>query len=241
MNYYFITGTSRGLGKALAERALKEANTKVIGIGRKSTIFNPNYSHHHIDLLKVDTLEQTLESVFGSLISPEKIVLINNSGMLGEVAYIGNTTAKNITEVLTVNAIAPSIIINSFVKKYNKVKSPKRIINISSGAGRNAYDGWASYCTSKASLDMFSRAVAKEQEIKKTDVKIYSIAPGVIDTEMQSQIRKNTGEEFSNIQRFIDLKNDNGLSTPEEVAEKYWQFLQQEEKHKEVLLDVREF
>lgn len=241
MNYYFITGTSRGLGKALAEKVLKETNTKVIGIGRNSTIINPNYSHQFIDLLDVDSLEGDLENVFKSLISPEKVVLINNSGTLGSVEYIGNTSAKNISEVIKVNSIAPSILINSFLKCYSKTDCPKRIINISSGAGRNAYDGWASYCTSKAALDMFSQAVAKEQELKGTDVKIYSIAPGVIDTEMQSQIRKNSREEFSNIQRFIDLKNENGLSSPDEVAEKFWYFINNESKFKQVILDVREF
>ena len=241
MNYYFITGTSRGLGNALAKKILAQGNSKVIGIGRKSTIINPNYKHFHIDLENVDSLEKEMLEVFASLMSADKIALINNSGSLGDVKYIGNTTAKNINNVMKLNAIAPAILINSFIEKYQKVKCPKRIINVSSGAGRNAYDGWASYCSSKAALDMFSQGVSKEQELKGNDIKVYSIAPGVIDTDMQSEIRKNKKDEFSNIQRFMDLKKNNELSSPESVADKFWHFLENEKDFKEVLLDVRNF
>lgn len=241
MNYYFITGTSRGLGKALAKKILSEGNAKVFGISRKSSIINPNYTHYNIDLAKVCELENELKTVFKTLISAEKVVLINNSGVLGDVKYVGNTHAKSIIEVFNVNTIAPAILMNSFIAKYQKLNCAKRIINISSGAGKNPLDGWSNYCSSKAALDMFSKVVDAEKTIKNSDVKIYSIAPGIIDTEMQSDIRKSKKEDFNYIQKFKDYKSKNELNTPQEVAEKYWHFLQNENLFNDVLLDVRQF
>lgn len=241
MNYYFITGTSRGLGKALAEKILSEGNAKVIGIGRKSTIINPNYSHHTIDLSKVCELENSIEAVFTSLVSSEKIVLINNSGILGDVKHVGNNNAKSIIEVFNVNTIAPSILMNSFIKKYSNQKSKKTIINISSGAGKNPLDGWSNYCSSKAALDMYSKVIETEQDSNKSKFNIFSVAPGIIDTEMQNQIRNSSKSDFNNIQKFIDYKKDKSLSSPEEVAEKYWFLLQNENKFSDSILDVRQF
>lgn len=241
MYYYFITGTSRGLGKAICQKILAQGNAKVIGIGRKSSIINPNYHHVHIDLSKISDLEKQLVSIFTRLIEPEKIVLINNSGALGEVKHIGNTSADHIIGVLNLNLLAPAILINSFIKKYGKVNCKKTIINISSGAGKKPVDGWGNYCTSKAGLDMFSRVVDAEQQLKNSNVSIYAVAPGIVDTSMQDHIRKSDKSDFSMIERFKDYKENDDLSSPEEVAEKYWDFLQNEEKYSDVLLDVRDF
>ena len=115
----------------------------MFGISRKSTIINPNYTHFSIDLSKVCELEVKIENVFKSLISVERIVLINNSGVLGDVKYVGENNAKSIIEVFNVNTIAPAILMKSFIKKYAKVKCSKTIINISSGAGKNSLDGWS--------------------------------------------------------------------------------------------------
>lgn len=241
MYYYFITGTSRGLGKAICQKILAEGNAKVVGMGRTSSIINPNYHHVYMDLSEIGDLEKRLVNVFNSLIEPEKIVLINNSGALGEVKHIGTTSAAHIIDVMHLNLLAPAILINSFIQKYAKVNCKKTIINISSGAGKKPMDGWGNYCTSKAGLDMFSRVVDTEQQLADANVSIYSIAPGIVDTKMQDHIRKSDKSDFSMIERFKEYKKNNALSSPKEVAEKYWNFLQNEEKFDEVILDVRTF
>lgn len=241
MNYYFITGTSSGLGNALATRLLQEKKTKVIGIGRKSTIINPNYTHFYIDLVEVAELEQKLDQIFDSLLSPTNITLVNNAGVLGDIKHIGDTSAANILHVMNVNTIAPAILINCFIKKYKRSKSKKTILNISSGAGKNAYDGWANYCTSKAAIDMFSQAIAKEQELNKYGFDVFSIAPGVIDTPMQTQIRAAKEEDFSTVKRFLELKDNKDLSSSTEIAEQLFLFLKGKKGNMEVIQDVRKF
>ena len=239
MKYFFITGTSEGLGKAIAEKILKEKNHKVIGLSRKSTIINPNYSHFFIDLLKIETLENELNIIFKSLLSCDEIVLINNAGTVGEIKHIGNTTAENITNIIKVNSISPSIIINSFIKKYKKESYTKVIINISSGAGINPIDGWASYCSSKAMLDMMTKVVFEEQSEVSNGFKILSISPGIIDTQMQKTIRNSNKSEFSNLEKFKAFKSNNELSDPKFVAIKILEIINNINSINEVMFDVR--
>lgn len=241
MNYYFITGTSKGLGKSIAEKILSEDNAKVFGIGRTSSIINPNYTHFYLDLSLVCELESKLSSVFKSLIKPEKIILINNSGILGDIKYVGENSAKSIIEVFNINTIAPAILMNSFIKQYSRSNCSKSIINISSGAGKNPLDGWSSYCSSKSGLDMYSKVINEEQNIRQSNIKIFSVSPGIIDTEMQAEIRKSDAKNFNSIQKFKDYKVDNKLSSSAHVANKFWYLLQNENYFNEIIQDVRNF
>ncbi|MFK4998124.1 SDR family NAD(P)-dependent oxidoreductase [Bacillus sp. N9] len=116
------------------------------------------------------------------------------------------------------------------------------MINISSGAGRTPYTGWSSYCAGKAGLDHYTRVVAEEQRNNPFGVKIISIAPGIIDTEMQEKIRGTNKEAFEHVDRFIDYKNQGLLSTAEETANKLIQLIEREDFHTmEPILDLRQF
>ncbi|MGE8488716.1 MAG: SDR family NAD(P)-dependent oxidoreductase, partial [Paraburkholderia nemoris] len=86
---------------------------------------------------------------------------------------------------------------------------------ISSGAARNAYPGWSIYCATKAALDHHARAVALDAN---RALRICSLAPGVIDTNMQAEIRGSGEEQFPMREKFEDLKRNGQLSTPEQCA-----------------------
>jgi benzil reductase ((S)-benzoin forming) len=217
MNLIYITGTSKGIGNALANELLKDLNNKVVGISRNQTIQHSNYIHFNIDLGNIEQLK-----TFKFKIPPgiKKVVLINNAGTLGEVNYTGSFSADMISNTMNVNLIAAMILTNDFIKAYQDAAVPKLIINITSGAANNAYDGWSMYCAAKAGLDMFTKAVELEQRHKKHPVKILGIAPGIVDTAMQEQIRKSRNENFTNKQKFVDLKNQNQLYHAAEVAKK---------------------
>ena len=85
----------------------------------------------------------------------------------------------------------------------------KKILNISSGAAVNPYESWSLYCTSKAGVDMMTKVLSKEQKRLKKGVKIVSIYPGIVDTDMQEKARntpkekENKKNEFKNIQTLI--------------------------------------
>lgn len=224
MNYYYITGTSRGIGKALATVLLEESSNKVIGISRQCTIDHPNYQHLSLDLSDTNVLASFK---FGKHSDAEKIVLINNAGTLASVKSVGNQDASVIIQGYTLNLIAPSVLTNLFINCYESETVEKIILNISSGAGKNPIDGWSVYCATKAGLDMYSLVVDAEQSLKGSSkkIKIFSIAPGVVDTAMQDEIRTAEKSDFSKVDNFICLKENNQLSSTVEVAKKYLKLL----------------
>jgi len=241
MNYYYITGTASGIGKELALQLLQNPLNKVIGISRNNSIIHSNFEFHQVDLSDVDAV---CNFKFKAHPDAEKICLINNAGMLGEVKHVGKLNATTIAQNYLVNLVAPSVLTNSFIHFYNSSPAEKIILNVSSGAGKAPVDGWAAYCASKAAVDMFSRVVDEEQKIdatgKEQNFKIFSVAPGKVDTAMQAEIRKASKKDFSNVQNFIDFKNQDQLISPQAVAEKYIQLLENADKIKGNVFSLRE-
>jgi benzil reductase ((S)-benzoin forming) len=238
MNYIFITGTSSGIGKALAEIYLKKENTKVFGYSRSQSIEHDNYSHFKTDLSDPNTVAGFS---FPDLPDAEKIVLVNNAGLISEILRLGKLDNKKILNDVTVNLAAPIVLINAFVKKYQKMTIPRIIVNVSSGAARRAIDAWGTYCAAKSGIDMIAKVLDEEQKFQKPEhrIKIFSTAPGVVDTQMQDQIRSTDESDFSGLQRFIDLKENNELYSPEKSAALLSKQIESAEQFSEVLYDVR--
>lgn len=241
MNYYFITGASKGIGKALAEELLKDENNCVIGVSRSSSIQHGNYRYQPLDFSDVEAVEHNLHKVFVPYLDAERLVLVNNAGVLGEIGYIGeNMPNERFEFVFDVNVIVPAMLMNTFLEVYQAMPCPKVIVNVSSGAGKYPIDGWASYCASKAAIDMLSLSVQEEQNRRGTGVKVYALSPGVVDTAMQGQIREADAQRFSTVEKFRRYKENGDLSSPEEVGKKIAKFLHSTERYKEVLVSVRE-
>lgn len=236
MNYYFITGTSKGLGKALTELLLKDENNFVYGLSRNCSINHKNYSHTSIDLSKIEEVEKYQFPQINS--TSNKITLINNAGMVGDVNHLGNVSNHKIIECYNLNLITPAILTNKFIGNF--IAEEKLIINISSGAGRTPIDGWNIYCSTKAGMNMLSQVIAEESKIKKSNTTVLSLAPGIIDTGMQTEIRNSNKAGFSNIERFIEYKNNGDLVKPEDTAKQIHQFITNKQLQENVICSVRD-
>jgi benzil reductase ((S)-benzoin forming) len=204
-------------------------------------IIHPSLTEVQCDLSDLEALEGVLERIF-----PDgrfsRIVLVNNAGMLGEIDYVGTLSAKSIRQIFSLNTIASAVLMNAFVAKYaHHACAEKAVVNISSGAAIKAIDGWAMYSASKAAINAMSETAQKEAEIRKTDIRIFALAPGVVDTEMQEKIRLSDERSFSELKRFKGLKEKNQLSTPQEVAEKILYLLDHMADFQGVIQDVRNF
>ncbi|HBS85383.1 MAG: hypothetical protein A2W91_16375 [Bacteroidetes bacterium GWF2_38_335] len=239
MNYIYITGTSRGIGKAFAELLLKRENNFVTGISRTCTIKHPRFRHVKLDLAKVDDV---LKFTFENHKDARAVMLVNNSGAIGEVKQMGRLASTSVVETMNINAVSPAILMNEFVKTHEKSDAIKLILNISSGAGRHPIESWSSYCASKSAIDMFSQVLSVEQTNgdPSRHFHIFSVAPGIVDTHMQDEIRKISADDFRNVSTFIGYKEKNMLTTPETVAEKLLELINNPDNYPNVLMDVRE-
>jgi benzil reductase ((S)-benzoin forming) len=237
MNYYFITGTGRGIGAALARELLSEEGNFVTGISRECTISSENFRFVSLDL---NDLEKVSDFTFPELADADSVSLINNAGVLGEVKYMGENDNRSLIRTFNVNTIAPALLMNSFMKMYSGYDIPKTILAISSGAGRYPVDGWGGYCSSKSAIDMITRVTALEQEIKPSGFRVFAVAPGVVETAMQDKIRTVNPEDFSRVQDFIDYKNKGELLQPQTVASKLISVLFKEKRNIDAVFSLRD-
>lgn len=226
---FVIVGVSSGIGLALCEHFLAQGN-RVIGISRKSSIQNQSFSFLSLDLLDEDAIEQF---DFPQL---DDFVFIYNSGVLGEILPISAQSDSNAKAVFQVNYLAAV----ALTKKVLKQNSCKQIIYISSGAAKRAIPSWAQYCASKAALDMFAETLQLELNTEARDIVVRSVAPGVVDTPMQTLIRETNESDFPSVENFRALHENGELTSPQEVAQKLGKVINKPELFSGVCLSLRE-
>lgn len=228
MNYYIITGTSRGLGEAIAEKLLiqgnyifcisRNRNERLIQLAKDNQI---PLEYISFDLARVNDIEGMMKDILTKITKSdaESIVLVNNAGIVTPIKPIELCSSEEIIRNTQINLTAPMILSSLFISYTMDIACDKQIINISSGAGKKPYYGWSNYCSSKAGLDLFTKCVAVEQSAKEYPVRILSVSPGVIDTEMQQEIRMTPKENFQSLDRFLALKEEGNLQSPETTAD----------------------
>lgn len=209
---YIITGVSRGMGKAIAENYLQKG-FQVIGVGRSHNIDNSNFSFIECDLSNTDQVK----SLFVDQKFDQPVTLINNAGIIGGIGRISDQKELVLEHVMTVNVTSPMILLQTIYNNMSN-KADFTLVNISSGAANRAIPSWAAYCASKAALNMLTEAFYLEEQEKGINLKAYAIAPGVIDTGMQEQIRSASKEDFSAVDNFKQMKEEGVLFSPEEAA-----------------------
>ncbi|MDO5677001.1 MAG: SDR family NAD(P)-dependent oxidoreductase [Propionibacteriaceae bacterium] len=226
MKKAIVTGHSAGLGAALTAQ-LAADGFEVLGISRSSGA--------QLDLGQPKALTEWLES--GALrefmADATDLVLINNAGTVAPIAFVGRQDAEAIEQSVNLNVTAPLILTDAVVRE-RPGGAELRVVHISSGAGRHAYETWSVYCAGKAAVDMHATALAAEQL---DGVKVASIAPGVVDTGMQEAIR---GADFPSRDRFQALKDEGQLSSPEGAARAIITLLNRSDFGEKVITDVRD-
>ncbi len=232
MKKFYITGTSSGIGKALAEEALKAGHI-VTGLARRKNIEHPNYRHISVDLSDIENYSGI--GFDGLREGVDEVVLINNAGSLGSVKPVEQIDLRRSADAYHLNLVAPSILSKLFLENLSESDLPKTIINISSGAGSYPIKSWSVYCASKAGLDMFSEVL----KLDHPQVRCHAISPGIVDTEMQGEIRRSRLEDFPDLPRFIDYKQNDELSSAEEVAQKIHYIVDNPQLFEEVRLSLR--
>lgn len=221
-----ITGGSKGIGKGIVSAYLKNG-TRIFSIARSADaeLTKRGVTQIELDLTEIDKIEPELLRIF-SLMAPDKIskiTLINNAGTLGKISTLEKLDASIITKTINLNTTVPFLCSAVFVAATKDWKAKKSIINISSGAALKPYFGWSVYCSTKAALNMLTQTLAVEQAEEKNGVKVLAIAPGVVDTDMQVEIRNSNKADFKDLDRFIALKEEDGLNDAATVGAKIFE------------------
>jgi NAD(P)-dependent dehydrogenase (short-subunit alcohol dehydrogenase family) len=100
--------------------------------------------------------------------------------------------------------------------------------------------GSAVYCAAKAGMDHFTRAVALEQAAVPNGARLVSLAPGVIDTDMQVQLRAADPQAFPERERFMQLSRLGQLDSPAAAAAKVLAYLDRADFGQAPVADVRD-
>ncbi|QDQ25252.1 SDR family NAD(P)-dependent oxidoreductase [Chitinimonas arctica] len=244
---YILTGASRGLGLGIA-RAIAARGGQLLAVARSESAElaqlgrdMPGYRFFPCDLADAAQLEALTGALCGALGSARDLYLINNAGVTGPIAPAGRYQHSDLVHCLAVNLTAAMHLSNAFIAHVQERPGDRRILNISSGAGRNPYPSWTAYCTSKAGLDMYSRCVGVEQAEHANGIRIAAVAPGIIDTDMQADIRASTPEDFPLVERFKAYQADGALSDPDRAGADLLRLLHGTHMGFGDLLDIRTF
>ena len=216
MNLYIVTGTTKGLGKALADRIALDSDNEIIALARAPDAPIPGGARLEVDLADIAAVEATFDRIEQRVRGKRyaKAVLINNAGIVDPVGPLERVEAKDLARNIAVNLVAPMLLMRRFLRATEGVALLRRIVNISSGAARRPISGWSAYCAAKAALDMATRVVALEAP----KVEAASLAPGVIDTAMQGIVRSASERDFPDVERFRRMKAEGELRSAEDVA-----------------------
>ena len=249
MKYFIITGASKGLGEGIALELLHEDH-HLLCISRNesqklktmATAKNCQVDFFAFDLAFNQDIPRLCQLIFEKIdtAAATGIYLINNAGVIKPVDRVENCPPEEVETHLRVNLIAPMVLTIELMKRIRDLPIQKRILNISSGAATNPYYGWSSYCTGKAGLDMFSRCVATEQQDEKYPVESMGVAPGIIDTGMQTTIRGTSEEQFIHRKKFVELKETGQLIPPTLAGKRLASLLLSSDFKNGGIIDIRE-
>ncbi len=241
-----VTGASRGLGAAIADRLLSPAS-RLVCIAR-----SPNdalaaraqamqapldYLRHDLaDSRDTDRLAGVLAALLRTHRDARRFVLVNNAGVVEPIGPIESLRSEAIATSLQVNLGSLIRLTAAFLEATDEAAGERRILSISSGAARHPIAGWAAYCATKAAVDMFTRCIVDEQASRANAARACALAPGVLDTQMQSTIR---AADFPSIERFRRLKDEGALLAPAEAAARIVAYLDRDDFGSRPIDDLR--
>jgi NAD(P)-dependent dehydrogenase (short-subunit alcohol dehydrogenase family) len=238
-----VTGASRGLGRAVAEQLLARGE-RVIAISRRAPegLSSPALQHWAADLADARAVAQRLQDWLAAQGAQPfgAINLINNAGVISKLAPLGDVAGDDLANALRVGLEAPMLLTAAFLRATRGWPLPRKVVLVSSGLGRRAMAGSASYCAAKAGLDHLARAVALEEAARPDGARIVSLAPGVIDTDMQVQLRSADPQAFPERERFIGLQTGGQLDSPAAAAAKLICYLDRADFGANPVADVRD-
>ena len=240
-----LTGSSRGLGAALA-RLLAGRGGHLVTVSRGGSVelaaacatAGTHHTQLTLDLADADAVSDAGLMLADVCTGHPSVRLIHNAGVVAPIALAHQLDDLGaINQTYQINTTAP-IFLTSRVLAGSESATDRRVMLISSNAARSPTAGWGVYCSTKAALDQYAEVVALEQGAR---LRISSIAPGKVDTDMQAELRAADPERFPAIQRFIDFHAGQQLASPDAVAERLLRLFDSDQFGQKIIDDIRHY
>jgi benzil reductase ((S)-benzoin forming) len=236
---YIVTGASRGLGRAMAEQ-LAASGARVLGLSRQAPA--AEFEQWPCDLAEPLPVAERLAAWLGAFDATlfASASLINNAAMLTEPAPLADVDLRALSAAARVGLEAPLLLTAAFLRATRAWSAQRRVLHISSGLGRRGMASSGPYCAVKAGLDNLARAQALEEALQPNGAKVCALAPGVIDTDMQIQLRGADANAFPDRDSFVQMKSGGRLDSPAAAAAKVIAYLQRADFGVNPVGDVRD-
>jgi 3-oxoacyl-[acyl-carrier protein] reductase len=189
MHNVLVTGGSRGIGLAIAQR-LAGCGYNVIAVARRESdelreAIGAGHGRIHfraLDLSEVDAIPAFVKSLrdeFGAIYG-----LVNNAG-IGTEGLLATMHNSEIEALLRLNVLSP-VVLTKYVVRHMMADGAGRIVNMSSIIASTGYNGLSVYGATKAAATGFTRSLARE--VGKLGITVNAIAPGFVDTELTQSL-----------------------------------------------------
>jgi benzil reductase ((S)-benzoin forming) len=244
-----LTGASRGMGLAMAEQLVDAGHALLCisrhanpGLSSRAAVAGVPCEQWEQDLSHAEAIAARLEAWLRARDASalDSVTLINNAGLIPRIAPLGEISPADLALSLRVDLEAPMLLAGAFLRATAGWPATRKLLNISSGLGRRAMASQAAYCAAKAGMDHFTRCVALEEAAHANGAKVCSLAPGVIDTDMQVQLRSADPARFPDIGNFVGMKDKGQLSSPRDAAARVLAYLARPDFGANPVGDVRD-
>jgi NAD(P)-dependent dehydrogenase (short-subunit alcohol dehydrogenase family) len=178
-----VTGASRGLGLALCT-ALNSRGWRLVVDGRDADRLRASTAAlprpDRVTALPGDVADPAHRAELAGAVGPRLDLLVNNASDLGPspLPRLADLRPADLEHVLGVNVVAPLALFQSVLPALRAASG--RVLDISSDAAVEAYEGWGGYGASKAALDQLTAVLAVEHP----DLRIHAVDPGDMATDM---------------------------------------------------------
>ena len=221
---YLVTGASKGIGFELS-LALATSGANVILLARNTPLLeksrdmvqsiSASSSIIICDLADNQSIDKAIMALNNDFLKIDGIV--HNAGMIAPIMPMSKAPNDAWAENIQVNLIGVQRLTKG-IYPLMKASEHCRVTTISSGASLRPLESWSSYCVAKAGQDMWARCLAEEG--KRDGITAISIAPGIVNTDMQKEIRSSDSEDFPSLSSFVGYYENGELSDAKEVAKK---------------------